>query len=417
MNMSTGKFSTKLRYVNAKVGTFILIWVVCLLYVLFQGGKTSFMLLSMITLLGLYLWISGLSSVSRATGIRRLSSGEEYDDLLHAGDQVHVRHSISIPGFLPLPYVIVREVLHRHTGETWSFEESIIPSMKGEGQLSYQTPSLERGRYSFAETEIVSEDIFGLLENKGRLKVPGDFRVLPRTAFIPHWDLNDYKTRRSGQQSTHVRTRRETTQINGVRDYVYGDRLSRIHWNATARTGSWKSKEYEHETIPKTIVILDQLAKHYASRDQFELAVSCAASLLDYGGRERMRIGLGAAGDGLRVFAASENINDIQKMIQHLVDVDMDDSGDLQIAMEKQLHMLPSGSYMVLISPCTDDRILELLRWADTRGMIPCHVHVGGSRAASSQEEWKELLRMRGIKAYTVSSLEELPAVMGGGGR
>jgi uncharacterized protein (DUF58 family) len=144
---------------SGRIWLFAGVWLSCLLYVLFQGGKTSFMLLSMVTLLGIYLWIGSMSGVSRAKGVRYLSSGAEYSETLHAGDQIHVRLHLSIPGFLPLPYIIVREVLKRHTGESWSFEESIIPSIKGNGQLSFQTTPLERGRYYFADTEIITEDI------------------------------------------------------------------------------------------------------------------------------------------------------------------------------------------------------------------------------------------------------------------
>ena len=135
--------------------------------------------------------------------------------------------------------------------------------MRGNGELSFQTPPLERGKYAFSDTECASEDIFGLIEHRGTFKAKGEFRVLPRTVFIPYWQLYDRKSRLSGPQTAQTRSRRETTQINGVRDYVYGDRLSRIHWNATAKTGTWKSKEFEHESIPKTILVLDALAGSY----------------------------------------------------------------------------------------------------------------------------------------------------------
>ena len=120
------------------------------------------------------------------------------------------------------------------------------------GSCHSRRQPLERGKYVFSETECASEDIFGLIEHRGKFKAKGEFRVLPRTVFIPYWQLYDRKSRLSGPQTALTRSRRETTQINGVRDYVYGDRLSRIHWNATAKTGNWKSKEFEHESVPKT---------------------------------------------------------------------------------------------------------------------------------------------------------------------
>lgn len=124
------------------------IWVITLLYVLFQGGKTSFMLFIMVSVLILYLFIGGLEGVRRTRGTRSFYSEQDKPDLLYAGGFLKVKLEVTIPGFLPLPYVIVREILKRHNGESWVFEESLIPNMGGRGELLFQTPLLERGRYS-----------------------------------------------------------------------------------------------------------------------------------------------------------------------------------------------------------------------------------------------------------------------------
>ncbi|MGN7414156.1 DUF58 domain-containing protein [Paenibacillus sp. SAF-068] len=400
---------------HPRVWSIAMVWMCCLAYVLFQGGKTSLMLLSMVTLLCVYLAIAGFSGVRRAQGVRKLSSGPDHEELLHAGDQVQVQLSLTIPGFLPLPYVVVREMLHRHNGESWSFKESLIPNMRGNGELSFQTPPLERGKYVFSETECASEDIFGLIEHRGKFKAKGEFRVLPRTVFIPYWQLYDRKSRLSGPQTALTRSRRETTQINGVRDYVYGDRLSRIHWNATAKTGNWKSKEFEHESVPKTILVLDALASSYEHGDAFEIAVSTAASLLEYGARERMGMGLLTLSDETSFMAPSESQLERQKMMHHLVDVQYNGQDThLLPGVERIARQLPQGAYFVVISPQKDEKILELLRWADTRGMTPCHILIDTSESRRSAE-WNAMLRGRGTRSFTVSHLQELPTVMGGG--
>ncbi|WP_413372736.1 DUF58 domain-containing protein [Paenibacillus taichungensis] len=400
---------------HPRVWSIAAVWMCCLAYVLFQGGKTSLMLLSMVTLLCVYLAIAGFSGVRRTHGVRKLSSGLDHEELLHAGDQVQVQLSLNIPGFLPLPYVVVREMLHRHNGESWSFKESLIPSMRGYGELSFQTPPLERGKYVFSETECASEDIFGLIEHRGTFKAKGEFRVLPRTVFIPYWQLYDRKSRLSGPQTALTRSRRETTQINGVRDYVYGDRLSRIHWNATAKTGTWKSKEFEHESVPKTILVLDALSGSYEHGEAFELAVSTAASLLEYGTRERMGMGLLTLSEMTSFFAPSESPMERQKMIHHLVDIQYNGQENrLLPGVEKMSRQFPQGAYFVVISPQKDEKVLELLRWADTRGMTPCHILIEPTDSRRSSE-WNAMLRGRGTRSFTVSHLQELPTVMGGG--
>lgn len=396
-----------------KLASILVIWGITLLYVLFQGGKTSFMLFIMVSVLVAYLIVGGLSGVRRAKGTRDLYIDQDKGNLLSAGGYIRVKLKVTIPGILPLPYVIVREVLKRHNGESWVFEDSLIPNLRGIGVLNFQTPALERGTYTFSDTDIISQDIFGLVEHKGTFTAGGHFQVLPRAIYIPRWQLYERKSRLSGPQTSVIQSRRETTQINGVRDYVYGDRMTRIHWNATAKTGAWKSKEFEHESIPKTILVLDGSSSAYKNSNDFELAVSVAASLLGFGIRERIGIGLCSLDKTTKIFAPAEGAAERQKMIQYLIDLNAEGRGPLISRLEKGYRMFPKGSYFVLISPQRGQPVLEALRWADSRGMTPSHIHVGGVAGLNSSE-WIELLRSRGIAGYSISSLSELPIVLGG---
>lgn len=390
------------------------IWVITLLYVLFQGGKTSFMLFIMVSVLILYLIVGGLEGVRRARGTRSFYSEQEKPDLLYAGGYLRVKLEVTIPGFLPLPYVVVREILKRHNGESWVFEESLIPNIGGRGELLFQTPQLERGRYSFENTDILSEDIFGLMEHKGNFKAEGQFRVLPRAVVVPRWQLYERKARISGPQVSLLQSRRETTQINGVRDYVYGDRLTRIHWNATAKTGDWKSKEFEHESVPRTILVLDGSSSGYYNAAQFELAVSITASLLGFGIRERIGIGLCCLDKNTKVFSPAESSAERQKMIQYLIDINAEGRGSLVNRLESAQRLFPKGAYMVLISPQSGRPVLDTLRWADSRGLTPSHIHVLNPAAKNRVDGWMGVLQSHGITGHSIRNLQELPVVLGG---
>lgn len=375
------------------------------------------MLFSMVSLLSVYLIGSSFGGVNRVKASRYVTSGE-HGDILHAGDQVRVTMDVTIPGLLPMPYLIVREVLQRHNGDKWSFEDSVIPNLRGSGELVFQTPPLERGRYAFSKTECISEDIFGLIEHRGEFEVETFFRVLPRTIFIPNWQRNMRSLRLGGTHTTLSPSRRETTQINGVRDYVYGDRISRIHWNATAKTGSWKSKEFEHESFPKTMIVLDCTAIGYQSPRQFELAVSAAASLVEYGAREHAGTGLFTAGKNSRVFAPSDTPSERMRMVQHLVDVDADRTESLLSSLESAYRHFPKGALFLLVSPLADNSVLEVMRWAETRGMNPGLLRILSLEGEKSgKDDYTSLLKSRGIMSYAASSLEELPVVLGGGAR
>lgn len=397
-----------------KFAGILAIWAITLLYVLFQGGKTSFMLFIMVSVLILYLIIGALGGVRRVKGTRSLYAEQEKPELLYAGGHLRVKLKMAIPGFLPLPYVVVREILRRHNGESWVFEESVVPTLRGQGELMFQTPVLERGSYTFENTDILAEDIFGLVEHKGTFKAEGQFRVLPRAVFVPRWQLYERRARLAGLQTSLVHSRRETTQINGVRDYIYGDRLTRIHWNATAKTGDWKSKEFEHESVPKTMLVLDGSYMAYGSSSQFELAVSIAASLLGFGIRDRIGIGLCCLDRTTKVFSPAESAAERQKMIQYLIDINAEGRGPLVSRLEQGHRMFPKGAYFVLISPQSGQPVLDVLRWAESRGMTPSHIQVRNPAALGGGNEWIEVLKSRGVTGCSINSLQELPAVLGG---
>lgn len=394
------------------------VWFICLFYVLFQGGKTSFMLFTMVSLLVIYWILGGIGGVKRIQGDRILAlEGER--GMLQAGDQVKIKLILELPQMIPLPYIIVKEMLKRHNGESWVFEDSVIPHIRGRAKLEYQTPSLERGRYVFSSTECSSRDIFGLLENKGAFQTGGQFHILPRTVFIPYWRLYSKNSRLAGPETAISFSRRETTQINGVRDYVYGDRISRIHWNATAKTGAWKSKEFEHESLPKTVLVLDAHALGYKNSEQFELAVSTAASLLEYGSRERISMGLCTVGNKVHSFAPTENSIERQRMIHHLVDIHSDGVGKFK-GINGQHLFFPPGAFFILISPMSDEQALRTINWAKSRQMIPYHIRIGDPKTSTGLSNGAflggpELFSEWGIKGVFVSNLHDLPMVMGGG--
>ncbi|WMT42294.1 DUF58 domain-containing protein [Paenibacillus sp. D2_2] len=394
------------------------IWFICLLYVLFQGGKTSFMLFTMINVLALYWIICSIAGVKRVRGQRSLSlNGESTGkQAIQAGSQVEVKLKLQLPIFIMLPYLIVSEKLYRHNGDSWKYEDSIVPRLGGHSELIYQTPQLERGKYSFRATECRSKDIFGLLEHEGSFQTEGEFYVLPRTIFIPRWQLFSHNSRYSGPETTILQSRRETTQINGVRDYIYGDRISRIHWNATAKTGSWKSKEFERESIPKSMIVLDAHAANYINQEQFELAVSTVASLLEYGGRERINMGLCILGKEVWGSAPTESQFERQQMLHQLVDISPEGAGNYKARLEQRKGLFPVGAFFIIVTPLADEPLFEMLRWAKGHQMTPYHIHIGRSiRIADSRAHSGTLYNPQGVAGIKISALTDLPVLLGGG--
>ncbi|HEX7349956.1 DUF58 domain-containing protein [Brachybacterium sp.] len=67
--------------------------------------------------------------------------------------------------------------------------------------------------------------------------------------------------------------------FHALRDYAPGDDRRHVHWRTTARTGKLMVRQFEETRRSHVVVALDNLAEHYSSADEFELAVSVAASI------------------------------------------------------------------------------------------------------------------------------------------
>ncbi|MFV0634868.1 DUF58 domain-containing protein [Demequina sp.] len=67
--------------------------------------------------------------------------------------------------------------------------------------------------------------------------------------------------------------------FHAIRDYVPGDSRRHVHWKSTAKTGQLMVRQYEETRRSRIAIALDLDITEYASEDEFEMAVSTAASL------------------------------------------------------------------------------------------------------------------------------------------
>lgn len=395
----------------------VILYAIALCYLLFQGGKTSLMLFVILNALGAYLMLGRWSGIGGVQGIRVTESGQGDSALLTAGMRLQVRLRMQIPGFWPLPYVIVREKLVRSTGgESQLYEMSFVPDYKRRGEVQFETAPLRRGRYQFQKTDCSTRDIFGLFEHRGSFEQPLHIKVLPRTIALKDWRLFRRSQRGVFQHTFTSLWARETTQIDGVREYIHGDRLSRIHWNATAKTGQWKSKEFEREALPRVVFVLDRKAASYSVADQFELAVSVAASLLEVTIARGMPIGFVSSGENSYWFGEGRTPVSRDEVLQHLVDVEADGSQSLGDVLCQVAERYEPGIHIVIIGSSTDEQTAAAMSTLEGRRMVPSLVHISDKHLSTEQtgklRQWQSLCQSKQWEFCTVSQLEMLPMAL-----
>jgi uncharacterized protein (DUF58 family) len=137
-------------------------------------------------------------------------------------------------------------------------------------------PGLRRGIVTVGPATTVRSDPIGLLRREHAFDDVHDVYVHPRTVALPSTsaglirDLEGSPTRRlvDADMSFHA-----------IREYAPGDSRRQIHWRSTAKTGRLMVRQYEESRRSRMAVVLAVAGAEYADPDEFELAVSCAASL------------------------------------------------------------------------------------------------------------------------------------------
>jgi uncharacterized repeat protein (TIGR01451 family) len=206
------------------------------------------------------------------------------------GDQVKMTVTVHNTGRLPVPWVLLEDLLPRAAvGLTPRLKvvkgrriQVRMLSGNGHARLDYQIDCRMRGYYQVGPLVLESGDLFGLHRRHRVVTEPFFLLVYPRVVPIQGYDLAS--RRPIGDVRLTHRLYEDPTRIAGVRSYEAGDPLNRVHWRATARTGMLHCKVYEPSTLAGATVLLDFHQAGYPRRGEphrSELAVTTTVSLVN----------------------------------------------------------------------------------------------------------------------------------------
>ncbi len=151
-----------------------------------------------------------------------------------------------------------------------------------------------RGVHTFGPTVVRSGDVFGFLNRQESLSNRQYLLVYPLVVPITRFGLPSRHP--FGDNRAPRRLLEDPSRVIGVRDYMYGDDLRRIHWKATARMMQLQSKVYQPTTTYTLVLFLNvvsQLDAWYGIRPELqELAICATASVADWALNEGFAVGL-----------------------------------------------------------------------------------------------------------------------------
>ncbi|HEX2697276.1 MAG TPA: DUF58 domain-containing protein, partial [Anaerolineales bacterium] len=331
--------------------------------------------LGLILLIGAWIWVHVVTRslyLTRQADFARASVGDIFKE------QFEVVNKSRLPGLwvemyneMPLPTAAGSRLLTR---------------LKPREKQSYiaRTWLTRRGGFPIGPTVLTVSDPLGLFRIQKSFPAEKSLVILPM--IFPIATFLSPPGLLPGGQVIRRKTMDVTPHASGVREYIPGDPMKRIHWPTSARRGQLMVKEFEQDPQAEVWLFLDaqqkvQAQKSFETPDiplenllfsrkpkltlppsTLEYEISIAASLAHYFIEQKRAVGLVTQDRGYNMIPAERSERQENKILETLAF--LEGKGDLSIAalVSAQARQLPQGSSAILITPTVS---LDLLLAAD----------------------------------------------------
>lgn len=146
-----------------------------------------------------------------------------------------------------------------------------------EHRVAFELPGLRRGVLQVGPAGARRTDPLGFFQRHAAWTEPESLFVRPRMVAIESLGPGNVADL-EGMPSDEVSM--SDLSFHALREYVRGDDLRHVHWRSSARTGQLHVRQYHDTRRSHAVVLVDDRASAYADPEEFELALSLAASLV-----------------------------------------------------------------------------------------------------------------------------------------
>jgi uncharacterized protein (DUF58 family) len=253
----------------------------------------------------------------------------------------------------------------------------VLTFLRGRQKRTYtaRTWLTGRGGFPLGPTTVTSGDPFGIFRVSKSYPPTGSLVVLPML-----FPISEFLTPPGllpGGKAIRRKSLDITPHAAGVREYVAGDPMKRIHWPTSTRRGQLMVKEFEQdpqaevwlfldthknvhvvkseettESYPVDDLLLLRRRKVKLAPSTLEYAISITASLASYFIEQRRAVGLvSASGRAFKVIPAERSERQEAKILEELAFLQAESMYTLPWLVTAQMGQLPQGSTAILVTP------------------------------------------------------------------
>ena len=399
--MNTGRLLVALMIVTGLIGSLI------------SGAAfyTHLLVVGLILVIVAWVWVRVLArsvTLERIPDFYRAGVGDIFKE------QYEIRNNSRLPGLwvelyneMPLPTAAGSRLLTRLRPR----EKQIYVA---------RTWLTHRGGFPIGPTVLKVSDPLGLFRAERRFPAERTLVILPMV--IPIESFLSPPGMVPGGPVIRRKTMDITPHAAGVREYVPGDPMKRIHWPTSARRGMLMVKEFEQDPQAEVWLFLDAQAKIQShktfetpampiesllfsrkpkltlSPSTLEYEISIAASLAHYYISRRRAVGLVTDDLLYTMIAAERSQRQEDKILETLAFIQGKGNLPISALVSTQAGQLSQGSTAILITPSTSLDLLVVADDLQRRRLSPVVVLLvaesfGGS--TGTQEVTQRLLAQR----------------------
>lgn len=284
-----------------KVCLLLSLVILSFVFAMFQGGFVSWFLFASFFPFALYIFMLMLYPFKKMK-VHRTFHQREY----HSGDEILVEIMIERKSKWPLLYLVMEDLIPpalMPNGRN-SSKQLFFFVFRQSLKLSYRLPLVMRGEHVFQGIRLTTGDLLGFYVKKETFTCQDVLLIYPSYKRVEASQIEPLFE--AGKQTAVYRRHPITSIISGVRQYMPGDGLSRIHWKATARKHEIMTKEFEERKSQDVMIIMDQRESPI-----FEEMVAFVASLSQ--AMLLQGIGVGFAGSHFGQAAVTIGKGEVQK--------------------------------------------------------------------------------------------------------
>lgn len=275
-------------------------WLLIWFSIFFFASATNTMVGWLYVISGVSFALLGMAAVLPGRSLRQLRVRRRPIPPVTVGDLIGVELEIENPTKQPKTLLQAIDEVPLRLGKPLEKAIEIIPP-RDTLRWTYYLPTKRRGVYYWDYIYLRTAAPLGLFFCKRSRDAKAIAIVYPRVLPLTNCPLIDevgqeYSPQLSERTYYHAASEGLTRNL---RPYRFGDPSRLIHWRSSARHGELRVRELEIATGGQEIIICLDSGGSWQTEDDFEAAVTAAASLYFYANRSQLNVQLWTAATGL----------------------------------------------------------------------------------------------------------------------